>query len=68
MIDGIGDALKLGTKITNVMEKLLTDTSIREEFRRAGHIAGVFSLGDYQVDFTVTNKAFIPDAEIEVIE
>jgi len=65
MIDGIADALKLGTKVTHVLDKLVTDTQIKEEFRREGHVSGIFSLGDYQVDFTVTNKRTIPDAEVE---
>lgn len=68
MIDGIGDALKLGTKITNVLEKLLTDTRIRERFEKEGRVSGLFSICDYQVDFTITDRSRIIEAEIETTE
>ena len=56
MMDGIGDAIKLGTKIVGVLERLTTDTRIKDEFRKNGLIRGTFSLNDYFVEFTVQDK------------
>lgn len=56
MMDGIADAIKLGTKIVGVLERLTTDTRIKDEFRENGHIRGTFSLNDYFVEFIVQDK------------
>lgn len=69
MMDGVMDAIKLGTKIVGVLERLTTDTNIKDEFKRNGIINGTFSLGDYSVEFTVRDKkkSAIP-AEVENVE
>lgn len=69
MMEGIGDAIKLGTKIVGVLERLTTDTNIKDEFRAKGLIKGMFSLGDYAVEFVVRDKkrSAIP-AEVEKVE
>ena len=69
MMEGIADAIKLGTKIVGVLERLTTDTDIKEEFREKGLIKGTFTLGEYGVEFTVYDKkkSAIP-AEVENVE
>ena len=68
-LGNIGDAVKLGTKLVNVLERVVTDTEIREEFRAKGFIQGTFSLNDYGVNFMVYNKkkTSIP-AQVEKVE
>lgn len=68
MMDGIADAIKLGTKIVGVLERLTTDTRIKEEFRQNGNVRGTFSLNDYVVEFVVQDKKHIPTAEVEKLE
>lgn len=69
MMEGIADAIKLGTKIVGVLERLTTDTDIKDEFKKHGLIKGTFTLADYGVEFTVYDKkkTAIP-AEVEKVE
>lgn len=69
MMEGIADAIKLGTKIVGVLERLTTDTDIKAEFRERGFIKGTFTLGDYGVEFTVCDrKKTAILAEVENVE
>lgn len=66
-IPGIGEALKLGTKLTNILDRLATDAQIREEMRKTGHVDGTFTLSHYRVTFTVFDESQTPviDAQIQ---
>ena len=68
MIDGIADALKLGSKITGILDRLTTDTNIKEEFQSTGKIDGTFTLGNYQILFTVYDRNKIIDTEVQNVE
>jgi hypothetical protein len=68
-IPGFGKIYGIVERIVIVLEKLAENTTIREQFKETGVINAGFSIYDYEVKFTVTdkNKTAIP-AEIEEVK
>lgn len=67
-IAGLADALKIGNKLVGILDRLTSDTRVKAEFEETGKIEGTFSLGDYHIVFTVSDKMRTTKAEVTEVE
>ena len=50
---GIADALKLGTRLVTIFERLSTDPDVKRKIQTDGIYRGEFTLGDFSIKFDI---------------
>lgn len=53
---GIADVIGIGVRLKGIFTHLTEDTRIKDEFRERKTVSGTFSLNDYHLEFTVTDR------------
>lgn len=64
-IPGIGKYVSMAEKVITILDRLTTDSGIKQQFKDTGRFAGTFTTGNYKVKFEIldTEKNTI-DAEL----
>lgn len=55
-IAGLGDAIKIVSRVAKLAETMMQDSGIKQKFEDTGKITGAFSLEGYRIKFEVEKE------------
>jgi len=53
---GISDALKLGNRVVNILDRLTSDPDVKRKLQTDGKYLGGFTIGNYEIKFDIIDR------------